>query len=78
MFGANLLLYYLRISKIPLPLCQQVKITDYLLRLLPYPFGIAYIPTTSESKQVSTNKVITNRFTNVQKRRYKQTESEVT
>lgn len=67
MFGANLLLYYLRISKIPLPLCQQVKITDYLLRLLPYPFGIAYIPTTSESKQVSTNKVITNRFTNVQK-----------
>lgn len=50
-----------------IPLQQQVKITDYLLRLPPYPFGIAYIPTTSESTQVSTNKVITNRFINVQK-----------
>lgn len=25
---------------IAIPLRQQVKITDYLLRLLPYPFGI--------------------------------------
>lgn len=49
-----------------IPLHQQVKITDYLLRLLPYPFGIAYIPTKSESKQVSTNKVIINRFINLQ------------
>lgn len=61
-----------------IPLHQQVKITDYLLRLLSYPFGIAYIPTKSESKQVSANKVITNRFINLQTKEAKNRNKKVT